>query len=63
MMETLEKNSCQRCEMHMNQLADFGSNIDSTVNTEYCRHCYSRGVFVDRGIPLEEKIELKIEYG
>ncbi len=60
-MNTPERNICQQCEIPMHHLANFGSNKDGTINTEYCRSCYSRGVFVDRGISLEEKIELKIE--
>ena len=59
-METLEKNICQRCGMPINQLADFGSNRDGTVNTEYCHYCYVGGVFVDRGLTLEEKIDRNI---
>ena len=59
-MKTLEINICQHCSEPMNHLADFGSNKDGTINTEYCRSCYSKGVFVDRGISLEERIERKI---
>jgi hypothetical protein len=56
-MKTLEKNICQRWSESMNHLTDFGYKKDGTINTDYCRSCYSRGVFVDRGISLEERIE------
>jgi hypothetical protein len=59
-MKTLERNICQKCDTPIFKLADFGSNKDGIINTEYCRSCYSRGVFVDRGISLEEKIEKNI---
>jgi len=36
---------------------DFGSNEDGTINTEYCHDCYIKGIFVERGVSLEEKIE------
>jgi hypothetical protein len=39
---------------------DFGSNEDGTINTEYCHDCYVGGVFVERGVSLEEKIERNI---
>lgn len=60
MKTSANSNICQRCSMPMYRLADFGSNEDGTINTDYCRSCYSRGIFVDRGMSLEEKIELEI---
>jgi hypothetical protein len=41
----------------MFHLVDFGTNLDGTVNTDYCRFCYQKGRFVDHGITLEERIE------
>ena len=52
-----KKNICQNCDMPMYHLSDFGTNKDETINTEYCHHCYIKGVFVNHGISLEEKIE------
>lgn len=56
-METLRKNSCQRCRVTIHRLADFGSNIDGSVNTEYCHNCYSRGEYVNKGIVMSENAE------
>lgn len=56
-MNNLEINTCQCCGTKMHHLVDFGSNADGTINTEYCQDCYVKGVFVNHGIPLEQKIE------
>ncbi len=45
----------------MHHLADYGTNKDDPVNTEYCRHCYLKGVFVNHGISMEKKIEKNID--
>ncbi len=58
-MKPSEKNHCQSCGMAMHHLSDFGTNKDDTVNTEYCRFCFQKGVFTDHGITLEQKIEKK----
>ena len=56
-METFERNICLRCKIPIHHLSDFGTNKDRTINTDYCRECFSKGVFVDRGVSKEEKIE------
>ncbi len=47
--------------MPMHKLADFGTNKDGAINTEYCHYCYLQGKFVDHGISLEDKIEKNID--
>jgi len=59
-MKISEQNICESCGMPMHKLADFGTNKDSTINTEYCHFCYLQGKFVDHGITLEQKIEKNI---
>ncbi len=56
-MKISEKNICESCGIPMHKLADFGTNKDSTINTEYCHFCYLQGKLVDHGIILEQKIE------
>ncbi len=56
-METLGKNICQRCRKSIHRLADFGSYLDGTINTEYCHNCYSHGVLVNNEIMLVSKID------
>lgn len=53
-------NRCESCGMPIHKLADFGTNKDGTINTEYCHFCYLQGKFVDHDISLEEKIEKNI---
>ena len=57
---SVKTNICESCGLPMHHLADFGTNKDNTVNTEYCRFCFQKGVFVDHGITLEQKIEQHI---
>jgi len=59
-MKTSAKNICESCGMPMHQLADFGTNRDGTINTDYCHYCYLKGTFVDHGVTLEQKIEKNI---
>ncbi len=53
-------NICESCGMPMHHLSDFGTNRDSTINTEFCLFCFHDGVFVDHGIKLAQKIEKNI---
>jgi len=57
----MKNNICQSCGMRMYHLTDFGTNSDSSINTEFCNDCFQIGVFVDHGISLEEKIEKNID--
>ena len=56
-MNHLAKNRCERCGSPLHHLADFGTNLDDTINTEYCRHCFQKGKFVNHGVTKEQKIE------
>lgn len=56
-------NICESCGMTMHHLSDFGTNIDNTINTEFCHFCFLKGRFVDHGISLEQKIEKNIAMG
>ncbi len=55
-MKTLGTNICKSCGTPMHHFADFCTNGNDTVNTEYCHFCYQKGRFTDHGIPLERKI-------
>ncbi|TLP81776.1 zinc ribbon domain-containing protein [Maribacter sp. ACAM166] len=56
-MKFFDKNICESCGASILKLADFGTNEDGTVNTEFCHDCYQKGKFIDHGITLEQKIE------
>ncbi|MBT8307482.1 MAG: zinc ribbon domain-containing protein [Maribacter sp.] len=59
-MKTSGNNTCQSCGMPMNELSDFGTDKDDSINTEYCLYCYKKGDFTDPGITLEQKLEKNI---
>ncbi len=60
-MKNLGTNICENCGTPMHHLADFGTNGDDTVNTEYCHFCYQKGRFTEHGVPLEQKIDKRIK--
>ncbi|WP_099546985.1 zinc ribbon domain-containing protein [Maribacter sp. 4G9] len=56
-MKTFSANNiCQSCGLPMYHLSDFGTNEDDTINTDYCHFCFIKGIFIDHGISLEQKI-------
>lgn len=59
-MKASERNICQSCGMPMNNMTDFGTDRDGSINTEYCHFCYEDGEFTDQGISLEEKMARNI---
>jgi hypothetical protein len=59
-MEEPKGSLCQSCGMPMTRAADFGTNVDGSTNTEYCKFCYENGKFTDEGITMEEKIEKNV---
>ena len=59
-METAKRNICESCGMPIRHLSQFGTHIDGSVNTEYCKYCYKHGAFTDPGITMEEKIKKNI---
>jgi hypothetical protein len=52
---------CQSCGMPLQRDADFGTNVDSSKNDEYCHFCFRDGKFIDEGITMEQKIEKLVE--
>ena len=46
---------CQSCGMAMHD-SDFGRNADGSVNTDYCKYCYSDGKF-GKDETMEEMLE------
>ena len=39
------KNFCQSCAMPLEDEKLYGTNIDGTLNEEYCTYCYKDGKF------------------
>ena len=40
--------------MPMRDESDYGTNDDSTVNSDYCCYCYDNGEFTEPDMTLEE---------
>ena len=53
---------CQSCGMPITNESQFGTNIDGTQNTDFCKYCYERGEFIDK-VSMEEYIEMCSKYG
>ncbi|NNE78312.1 MAG: hypothetical protein HKN31_14710 [Pricia sp.] len=55
MKTSANRNICESCGMPMHHLADFGTNKDDTINTEFCRYCFQNGQFIDHGSTLNQR--------
>ena len=51
---------CQSCTMPIDNLADRGTERDSSKSSEYCKYCYQNGALVNPGMTLEEMKSLVI---
>ena len=47
---------CQSCAMPMSD-ADYGTEKNGELSTDYCKYCYMDGEFVDTAITMEEMSE------
>jgi len=59
MIET-KKNICQSCGNSIDQITDFGTFTDGSINTDYCFQCYQEGTFIEKNISFEQKIAQNI---
>lgn len=46
--------TCKNCQAPIKETKDFGTNNDSTKNSEYCSDCYNDGELNDSDINLDE---------
>jgi transcriptional regulator with XRE-family HTH domain len=56
-----EKPICQSCGMNLNNIEDFGTNSDESVNTDYCGYCFQKGRFSQERT-LDEMVESNLKY-
>lgn len=52
---------CQSCGMPMQQ-DDLGTNVDGSVNQDYCKYCYTNGEFIDK-VSMDEYIKMCSQFG
>ena len=51
--------NCQSCGMPLTKdPLGGGSNADGSLTSEYCSHCYRKGVFTQPDITMEEMMKL-----
>ena len=53
---------CQSCGMPMESEDVFGTNVDGSLNPDYCKYCYAYGEYIDK-VSMEEYIEMCSQYG
>ena len=39
---------CQSCGMPITLDTQLGTNIDGSINDDYCKYCYVNGEFIDK---------------
>lgn len=59
-MKNIINEICQSCGMSLKTYEDFGSNSDTSKNTEYCKFCYMNEKFTSE-ISLNEFIEKQVK--
>lgn len=55
-------NYCQSCGMPMTNQAQYGTEADGALSSEYCCYCRKNGAFV-QDCTMEEMIEFCLQYG
>lgn len=53
---------CQSCGMPIISNDQLGTNLDGSINKDYCKYCYVDGKFID-DVSMEEYIEMCSKYG
>lgn len=57
----MEQKFCQSCGMPLNTEADFGTNLDKTVNEDYCTYCFQGGQF-QQEYTMDEMIDHCLQF-
>lgn len=52
---------CQSCGMDLTLVEDFGTNIDDTVHTDFCKYCFQKGAFSNERT-LDEMVESNLRF-
>lgn len=58
----MEKRICESCGMPITSKDQLGTNLDGSINEDYCKYCYENGDFID-DVSMEEYIEMCSKYG
>lgn len=58
----MEKRICESCGMPITSKDQLGTNLDGSINEDYCKYCYENGDFID-DVSMEDYIEMCSKYG
>ena len=58
----MENRICQSCGMPIDSSILLGTNQDGSLNSDYCKYCYSNGQFID-DVTMDEYIKMCSQYG
>ena len=58
----MDNRICQSCGMPITLDTQLGTNIDGSINNDYCKYCYVNGEFIDK-VSMEKYIEMCSQYG
>ena len=58
----MENKICQSCAMPIENEKLLGTNLDGSLNSDYCKYCYKNGKFID-DVTMEEYIKMCSKYG
>ena len=52
---------CQSCGMPLNKKENFGTNVDGSLNDDYCVYCYKDGKFT-QNLTMDAMIDICIQF-
>ncbi|MCR8844096.1 zinc ribbon domain-containing protein [Paenibacillus sp. SC116] len=53
---------CQSCSMPLVDDSQLGTDVNGSLNKDYCKYCYENGAFTNPDCTLEEMIEICVPY-
>lgn len=53
---------CQSCGMPIENDNQLGSNLDGSLNQDYCKYCFKEGKFID-DVSMEKYIDMCSQFG
>lgn len=57
----MNESFCQSCGMPLQSAKDHGSNMDSSINEDYCHYCYEKGAFT-QNVTMKEMINISLKH-
>jgi len=55
-----QKQRCQSCGMPLGN-GFFGTEIDGSGSSEYCKFCYQKGMFTEPDLTMDEMIAMSVK--